>query len=297
MTPYELLSKWPGLDSATAAEIFASPAWALTTTWGARDCVLAFDAVVPADTLDVAVRFEDDEHVIALADSPAFPELHRIWGARAQVPEPILLALVERECGPLFQILENAARRQLSVAGLAKEAPAAEMRAARVETSEGEGLCTFSLSLSPALVEAFGELRNLDPVHESILSRTLPAEVEYASFTLTGDELAGLAPGDALLLPEVPGDGTPGTPRLVAAGRFVLEGGVVSDWAEDRRCRVLARDPVTVSFGQLADPEASDIALRAPMELKLVRAGRLLAEGRFVRLASASAFQIESTGD
>ena len=120
MNPLDILSALPPFRDWSPAEVLASPEWAMPCRLGDEEGrLVAEGALLPADPLRLAVRFAEDPATLALADSPIFPELHALWSSRAEVPSPVLLALVEKECGPLLQLLENAAGRQLAVDGLA----------------------------------------------------------------------------------------------------------------------------------------------------------------------------------
>ena len=119
MKPFEILSALPRAATATPAQILDSPAFAMPCRYGEESAVLRPAAVRPTDTLSLSLLFGDEPHVLSLARSPRFPELDALWDTLADVPEPILLALAEKECGPLFQLLENAVRHQLRLAGMA----------------------------------------------------------------------------------------------------------------------------------------------------------------------------------
>ncbi len=139
MNTLDLLSYFPPVCDWSPEQILASPAWAMPCRLGSEEGRLVSDgALLPADPLCLAVRFADDSATLALADSPLFPELHALWSSRAEVPSPILLALVEKECGPLLQLLENAARRQLKIVSLAQERPAGQTAYARVFSAAGD---------------------------------------------------------------------------------------------------------------------------------------------------------------
>ena len=261
--------------------------------------MMRLDATLPSETLDLLVRFGEEEHVLGLRDSESLQELHAVWPTRADMPEPILLALVEKECGTLFQLLENAVRRQLSIVGLASAplAPDAHALLAQVYSADGAPVVSFSLSSSPALVAALGQLRFLDAKHPAVRDGALSAEVEFATFALPAADLAALAPGDALLLPEI------GTvpPRRIVDGRFLAgENGVV-DWKDDGALRVIAAEPAALTVGELLDLATNDAASPAPqpllanMPLRLVRFGKTLASGRLCVLGAQQAFVVDAT--
>lgn len=290
MKSLEILTALPKWAKAKPAMVVASPAFAMPCRLGEESVTLRLGAVEPADTLDLAILFGDEPHVLRLARSPRFAELDKVWDSRADVPEPVLLALVEKECGALFQLLENAVRRQLRLSGLAAAGSA----------SGGDSLCAqvadvvFLLTRSDAVLAAFGSVRNLDLDNPELRAETLPAEVEYASFALPAADVAALATGDALLVPEV------GTvpPRLVADRRFVVDERGVSPFADDGRCRVVAADPARATLGELFDAADGKVADRsgepAAGRLRLVQGGRTVAQGRLDRLGDQPAFIVES---
>ena len=147
------------------------------------------------------------------------------------------------------------------------------------------------------MVSALGVLRNLDLAHEAIRSQTLAAEVEHAAFQLPDADLASLAPGDAVMLPEI--GAVP--PRLVADGRFVVDGSGVAPFREDSMCRVRDAAARTVALGALFDAAAGEPlkveGLKvedSETQLRLVKSGNILATGHFGTVANQPALIIES---
>ena len=280
MTALDILQTLPEFTSATADTILRNPAWALPVTWPAAGASLRCDAVRPAETLGIAIRFEDEPQLLALADSPAFPGLHKVFGSRSEIPQPLLLALVEKEVAPLFQLLENVARRQLSVAGFtdADDPRAAEAHAFRIVSPDGATVATFLLTLPAQLLHTLGDLRLLDPAHPEIAGHPLEAEIEYAAFSLSDEELAGLSEGDCLLLPELAEPG---------AGRLVLPGTGAAGML-----RVIDAAPYATTIGDLAS--GTPPALPPPKGLRLVRDGVTLAFGRLDRVGDQHAFAVET---
>ncbi len=295
MKSLEILLALPKWATATPAQILESPAFALPCRLGDEAVTLRSDAVAPSDTLDLAILFGDEPHTLRLARSPRFPELDKIWDSRADMPEPILLALVERECGPLFQLLENIVRRQLRLSGRA-EAVAAEPSSSLFAHVND---IVFVLSRSSTVDAALGLVRHLDLSHPSLRAETLSVETEYAAFTLPAADLAALAVGDALLLPEI--GSLP--PRRVVDGRFAVDGTGVSPFTNDGRCRVVAVEPRTMTLGELFDAAEGSASGDASAEsgvppaqspLRLVMSGKEIAQGRLDRLGDQSAFIVES---
>lgn len=295
MKPLDILSSLPAAAAAPPARILDSPAFAMPCRFGDEPALLRPAAVRPADTLDLAILFGEEPHVLGLARSPRFPELDAVWDSRGDVPAPLLLALAEKECGPLFQLLENAVRRQLRLTGLAEAAVPGSAALAL----EAAGI-PFVLTRTPAIESAFGgHLRNLDLSHPAVRDLALSAETEYAAFALPAADLAALAPGDALLVPEI------GTvpPRLIVDGRFAVDAGGVSPFTDDGRCRVVASEVRSVALGGLFDAAEDAGAVpgllpaapgSGPVPLRLLLSGRTVAHGRLDRLGDQPAFVVEA---
>ena len=279
MNVNELIEKWPGIAGADAAAVFGMEAWAMPVGYDGNDATLVKDATRERDVIGLEVKFDAERHFLGLAVADAYPELSKVWTERTRLPDEIVLALVERECGALFQTLENAARRQVSVIGLAdREAAKAEnvkAQAFALRDAAGETVCDFSLSMSPALLEEFGRVENLDSGHESLRALTRPARAEYAAFTLADDELGGLAAGDCLLLPEIGAE----EPRWV------------TEPADDGLVRVMSAGETELGFGDFADDSLPEPPPASA--LVLVHGGRVVAEGRLTRLGAQSAFAVE----
>ena len=98
---------------------------------------------------------------------------------------------------------------------------------------------------------------------------------EFSSFTLTEDEVAGLAPGDYLMLPEI--------------------GSVPPKWQtevpKDERVRVCAPETAELTFAEFADDSLPEIPM--PTELTIMRRGAPIANGRLEELAGHFAVAIE----
>ena len=313
MNPLDLLSSLPPFRGWSPAEVLASPAWAMPCRLGSEEGrLVAEGALLPADPLRLAVRFADDPATLALADSPIFPELHALWSSRADVPSPILLALVEKECGPLLQLLENAAGRQLAIDGLADGA-AVDGKAFALRRATGEELCSFALTLPPAVLESFGALRNLDAAHPSVREQEYSAQIQLAAPVLSSDDLASLAPGDHLLLPEVkpapaesPDGKAPTCPEatLIVSGLLAVAPAGLSPWTDPGTLRVVLADPATLPLGDLLDLASGSLdhsslvarhsSLHEGAALALLRGPATLAAGRLAAVASQPSFEIET---
>ena len=291
MRPLEILSSIPKWKNATSAQIVESPAFAVVCRIGEETATLRLGAVEGGDTLDLSVLFGDIPHVLRISRSPRFQELDKVWDSRADVPEQILLALAEKDCGALFQMLENVVRRQMRLVGLAGES-ASDERMLFAQVSD----ISFALTRSDAVLTAFGILRNLDVSNEDLRGEAFSAEEEYAAFALSAADMASLAVGDALLLPEVGSASS----RLVVDGRFVVGETGVSLFSDDGRCRVVSAEPRTVTLGELFDSadDGSGLVAKpggaAPGQLRLVQNGKTVACGRFGSVGEQPALIIEA---
>lgn len=199
MDALELLKTWPGWSNAGAETVLASPAWRLPVRMGETVGRLTLGTDSLTDTIDLDVTLDGEPHVLSLADSPLYPDLHLLWNVRAGLPSEVLLALLERECGPLFSMLEGATRRLFGVKGLAS-APSPAAR--RMNLDLPAGTLSFALDLPPEVLTMWGRLENLDVGHSVIRAQTRPARVDYCSLMLTEGERSAMASGDHLLVPE-----------------------------------------------------------------------------------------------
>lgn len=293
MKPSEIIGSMPKWVNATSDEIVVSPAWAMPCRLGETSCVLRLDAIRPADTLDLSIMLEDEAHVLSIVDTPMFEELHGLWSTRAEVPEPIILALIERECAPLLQLIENAVRRQLKIVGLASKAPADRL-CARLCDANGDEMLSFALTATASLVRTLGRLNFIDADHPSVRETPVTYVTEIAAFALSAAEIADISIGDALLLPEVGSV----APRLIVDGRFVIDGNGVDRYKDDGMLLVVDANTREMTLGEVLDHAKAPSAPAAPnpSALRLVSGGRTLATGRLDRLAGQNAFIVESIG-
>lgn len=264
MKPFEILSALPAWSGASPDAIVDSPAFALPCRLGdATMTTLRFGAMRPADALRLSVLLEDEPHVIGVARSPKFGELDAIWDSRADVPEAIILALAERELGAVFQLVENAVRRQLKLVGVSSAAAEESDLCAQVDDM------VFTLTRSKTVVSAIGNLRNVDVSHETVRSETLKCEAEYAAFALGAADLASIAPGDYLLLPEI------GTlrPKLVVDGRFALDESGVVPYVSDDLVKVRDAQAGDITLGEVFDAVETPRSTAAvpPAGIRLVK--------------------------
>ena len=269
-----------GLAGLSPAETLAHPAWMLPVEWAGEKAELRSDGTVPADALAVRVKFGTTPCVLSLAASEDLPELSALLPVRSAVPEAVLLAEVEKEAGPLLAALEDATRMEVAVDGLCE--PAADATAFRV-VCNGEDVVRFTLTVAPALLEALGDVRRLDTAHPSVAEAPLDCEIEYAKIDLSAEELAGLAAGDRILLPEMGGK-KPG--RLVLAGR-----------GDAATLRVIDAEPARATVGAWLAAEGEIRRARTePCRLRLVKGGKTLATGSLALLGEHPVMQVEAIG-
>lgn len=271
--------------------IVDSPAFALPCRWGGEAAVLRKAERPCADMLGLKVALDGEEHFLGIARSATFAGLEGVWDARADVPEPVLLALVEKDCGDLLQLVENAVHRRLKISGLAEGEPPADRL-----LFLAAGDVVFALSRSAAVVSALGLLRNIDLADGDIRSQSVPAEIEYGAFAMPAADIASLEPGDAVLLPEA--GSIP--PRIIAFGRLAADAGGVNALEGDPLVHARGDVPGGVSLGALFDAAqgvAPAPSAPAPLaRLRLVQSGATVAQGAFGNVGDQPAFIVESAG-
>lgn len=277
MDGYTLLRDWPALSKANAETVFDSPAWRLETADGEGVSVLTKAETPVADLLWVTVTLEDEPHVLGIGDAEAFADLHRLWSRRSALPEELLLALVERECGPLFQMLEKALRRQLRLKGLSTGPTGESARRVDFELSVNGSVFAFALDLTPLLITELGRVMYLNPGHESIRALRRPAWVEYAAVDLLECEFADLAKDDRIVLPE----------NCAPVWRVTVP--------EDDRGHLRMEAAGEVTFGQMADEDWP--AQPEPGRVVLLKNGRTVARGRLESLGLQKVFRVEEAAD
>ena len=270
----ELLRDWPTWKKAGAAKVLASPAWRFRVMLADEErwIVNAAEEGDP-DRMWVELAFEDEHHVLGLSDSEMFPNLHLLWAKRDRLPDEVRMALVEKECGSLLQMLEDLFRKQLSIVGFAEGEGDRKTRAFELQGEAGSGDETairFAVDLSPAMELELGRVENLDTGHESIRGMVRDAEAEYAEFALPED--ATVSPGDMLLLPDE------------SESRWLTDVP-----ADDGAVRVLADRTLSLTFAELVDglPPVPDAET-----FKIVRAGKTVATAVRSNVGTHPAFKI-----
>lgn len=277
MTALDMLANWPGWDRKTADELLASPAWSMIVRYGDAEMRMRRSGTAPRDVIGLRISLDGEEHFLGIGDREAFPDLNMLWSEKKRLPDALVLALVEKECGNLLQLLENAIRRQLKVIGLADVGERMQAQGFEVVDTNGKVVLFFSLTLSSMVKEALGDVANIDTAHSEIRALEMPAIVSYASFSLNEEEAKGIATGDYLLLPET---------KNLAGAKWLL-----NEVPKDGRFYVIADRDEAIQFGALADGVLPP--LPKPERLALVRDNKRIAVGSFVQIGRENAFAIE----
>lgn len=282
MKPHEILSLLGDWRSRSPEELLSSPAWAMPCRLGEEPLTMHAGALRPADPLLLKVRFGEISHTLGLAPSERFPELSRLWAARADIPEPILLALVEKECAPLLQLLENAMRRQMAIESLGGAADEKDF------CGEVGGI-PFTLTRTPQLVQAFGRLAFLDPANGELRNTLCSAEFEYTAFAMPQKDLESMEIGDAVVLPELETT----EPCVIVENALQVDAeSAAMPLVQDTLCHVRAAEPAKIRLGDIFDG-AIKIPSPHAAPMKITCAGRDIATGHVGTLAGQPAFYVE----
>ncbi len=267
----ELLKTWPGWSHAGSETILASPAWRFTVCVGETSRTLVRTEEALVDPIELTVTFDGVPAILSLADAAVYPDLHLLWSRRGALPPEVVLALVEKECGGVFSLLEEATRRQFGVVGFATESPRNPY--AFAVQGAGEKLI-FSLELPAELLPIFGSLENLDPAHPVIRESTREAWADYWTLAVTDEELAAVRTGDFLLCPEDTG----------RDARWVTE------LPKDEGVHVLGATSRMLTFAAFAEDALPPIP--DPVDLVLVKDGREFATAQVDRVGMATALRV-----
>jgi len=273
MDARDLVREWPGLSGLGADACLAHPAWQMSVLFGPRRARLVASslAMTADDPVALAITLDDEPHVLRIAPSPLFPDLDLLWPKRGALPSELLMALVERECGELLQLVEKTLRRQLGVKGFADGA-LAPTHGFRLETDGGA--LEFALDLTPEMLPVLGQVDCLDPTHGSVRALTRPAFAAYSPVLLTNEECARLSPGCCIV---PPGD-------LMSTARWIVT------LPSDEVVNVLSARPTEIPFAAFADEAMPEI--RPPESVALCRHGRIFAEAQVGRLGEAVVLRI-----
>ena len=276
MNEMHILSSWPGWAEKTPEDLLRHEAWSMRVRWGDDEARLRFSDNRPRDVLALKIAFDDEEHFLGIGERETFPDLAALWDRKKDLPGTLVLALVEKECGKLLQLLENAVRRQLRVLGLCDCSEREGTRGMEVVGADGKIIAGFALTVSPLVTEAFGNISAIDSSHVSIRSMTRLAFAEYAAFSL-GSGSEAVSSGDFLLAPELDNP---------SAAKWCVEAPL-----DDGKFRLRSVEAEPVAFSSFADGTMPEIP--APGALDLYRGAEKIASGRAARLGVQSAFAVE----
>lgn len=271
MDALELLKNWPTWRKATAKMLFDSPAWRLAVVYDGEPCELVKRESAPSDLLAVELTFDGEASVLGIGDSPAFPDLHRLWSRRGELPSELLLALVEKECGALLQLLEDATEKLVAVTGVV---PVAEPQGADLSFALRDGAeVPFSLVLTPAMLARLGRFENLDLEHPSIRGLSRLAQGVYAKLDVNVSK-ENLAVGDLLLLPDA----------------AEAESTWLESVPDDGALRVCAPEEGELTFAQMADDSLPPVPDSETVQVLL--GSKLFARGNVVPLGRQRAVRL-----
>lgn len=268
LEPEELLRQWPDWRKTSADKVLASPAWRMEVTFARQKDRLVVDHEGEADEIYLSVTLDETPHVLGIRDSERYPDLHLLWTKKATLDRNIVLALIEKECGALFVLLEHVFGHELKVTGLSEEAPAGHRVAFKTS------VYAFSIDMSSEMRLALGDLSYLDPRHDSIRAMTRRARADYAVFTLTEEAIATLAEGDVVPL---------GADYLSSA-TWNLEG------FSEKEIHVVGAEDISLRFADFADDTLPKV--ESSDRLLLVKGDRTLAEGELFDLGGVPCFRL-----
>ena len=187
MNEMQILASWPGWAEKRPDELLEHEAWSMRVRWEDQEARLRLSDNRPRDIIALEITFDGEAHFLGIGERQVFPDLCALWDRKNEIPQNLVLALVEKECGKLLQLLENTVRRQLKITGFTDPERRAGARGFEVVGLDGSVIASFALDVSPAVLESFGDISAIDTVHPSIRSMSRPAVVEYAVFGLGED--------------------------------------------------------------------------------------------------------------
>lgn len=272
MNARDQMKSWPSLAGLTSGEILAASAWRCPVEFDGAEAELTHAAdPVAEDELFLSLTFDGDPHVLGLGDSARYPDLHLLWSRRGELPDELLIALVEKECGAVLQLLENLSRCEIKLCGIAARPTSAERLAFGIGLG-GETL-TLTLDLPAALTEEFGRLDCLDPAHSFVRGQTRAVRAAYATLPLEADGVSELKEGDYLVLEDL-------------APEWLTE------LPDDGKLRLAQADEVSATFAQFADGTLPAVPALDAAPLRLFVGNRAAFAAEPSRVGTARAVRI-----
>lgn len=311
----EIIANWPDFAKLNAESILNSPGYSAKCQWDSQECSLTYGGIRPG--IDLALRLKFGKHE-ALLGIPAnglsenlFPNLNMLLASK-DLPETFLLAVLENDLAPLFQLLEEISEEHLQVLGIAQpnDSKFENAKVFRVKAQDEE-ILAFQLTLTPELVHAFGQLKHVNPTVPEIGDKAFPAYLLLAKFGLDKEDLVNLAQGDRILLPECPMDSTAWKVQVIVAGKFLVAANLEDDdvtlrsvpviWQGDEELGVVAGEPIPVTLnellGLLQQGATVNKTLTDAKHLRLYTLNnsiRKIAEGRLQPLGNENSFAVET---
>jgi hypothetical protein len=276
MNEMHILSSWPGWAEKSSVDFLEHEAWSMRVRWGDEEAKLRLSDNRPRDVIALEVTFDDESHFLGIGERETFPDLYKLWDRKNEIPQNLVLALVEKECGKLLQLLENSVRRQLKIAGITDSSRRDGARGFEVVGLDGRIIASFALNVSPMVLESFGDISAIDASHPSIRSMVRPAVVEYVVFSLGADS-SKIEGGDYLLAPELDNP---------AAAKWCVD-----NPPDDGKFHLRASTGEMVPFASFVDGDMPIIP--EPKSLELFFGSKRVAAGRISQLGAQSAFAIE----
>lgn len=268
LEPEELLKTWPSWRKTSADKVLSSPAWRMDVVFARQKDRLTIDNVESADEIYLKVSLDDSEHILGIRDSERFPDLHLLWTKKNALDKNIVLALVEKECGALFVLLEHVFGREVKVKGLVDK-PSKGIR-----TTFRTSAYAFSIDLSSEMRLSLGDISYLDPSHDSIRAMTRVSHAEYFACDMSEAEISELKEGDVIPL---------GVDYLNKAS-WNLEG------FNDSLVHIIDANETNLRFADFVDESLPKIPAGGSM--LLVKGSSVIAEGESFVLGGIPCFKL-----
>ena len=157
MNEMHILSSWPGWAEKSSEDLLQHEAWSMRVRWGDEEARLRLSDNRPRDVIALEITFDDEPHFLGIGERETFPDLYKLWDRKNEIPQNLVLALIEKECGKLLQLLENSVRRQLKIVGFVDFSRRAGTRGFEVVGLDGRIIASFALDVSPVVLESFGD--------------------------------------------------------------------------------------------------------------------------------------------
>lgn len=266
----ELIRSWPSLKKASADKVLASPAWRMDVAFARMRDRLTIGGIGCASEEEIYLKIalEGKNHILGVGDSPLYADLHALWSRKHHLDKNIVLALVEKECGALFVLIEHVFGADLVVKGILDKLPDGTRTAFRTSN------LAFSLDLTSEMRLQLADLSYLDAKHDAIRSMTRSARADYAKVELDERAIMGLGEGDVIPL----GIG------YLSSANWNLEGFAAEE------THIVASEARELRFADFADETLP--AIEPSDSLLLVKGDSTIAEGELFDLGGIPCFKL-----